>query len=98
MPVHEEPLRTGWHIGVLGLGIIGPLIIHLGELISGRESRKTSNLAAIAMLVGGLVLRAVFVFGGNRSAAKPRDYFNISQPEITQQTGGKGKRTMEAVR
>jgi formate-dependent nitrite reductase membrane component NrfD len=97
-PIQEEPLRTGWHVGVLGIGIIGPLIIHLAELITGRESRRLSSLASISMLVGGFILRAVFVFGGNRSAARPGEYFHVSQPGISRQMSGNGRRTKEVLR
>ena len=41
-------------------------------------------LASAATLIGGFLLRAVLIFGGNRSARQPGDYFRL--------TGGGRKR------
>jgi protein NrfD len=73
-PVEQEPIGATWRFGVLGLGISLPLVLHLADLVRGRGSRQSVALASIATLVGGFLLRAVLVFGGNRSARQPRDY------------------------
>jgi formate-dependent nitrite reductase membrane component NrfD len=80
-PIEKEPVRSAWNLGVLGLGIIAPLSMHLGEVLSKKESRVSSIISAIAMLLGGFILRAVFVFGGNKSGDQPEDYLRITQPE-----------------
>jgi len=80
-PVEKEPLRSAWNLGVLGLGIIAPLSVHLGEVLSKKESRVSSIISAIAILLGGFILRAVFVFGGNKSGDQPEDYLRITQPD-----------------
>ncbi len=78
-PIEGRQLRPAWRIGVLGLGIGGPLVVHALELLGGRALRRVSVLAALATLIGGFVLRAVLVFGGNASARRPVDYLRLSQ-------------------
>lgn len=80
-PLEQEPLRSTWNLGVLGMGIIAPLSMHLGEVLSRRESRVSSIISAVITLVGGFLLRAVFVFGGNKSAQLPKDYLRMTQPD-----------------
>ncbi len=65
---------------MLGLGILVPLVLHFSQLASQRESRQVDTLAALSSLVGGFLLRAVFVFGGRQSGLLPRDYFQMTQP------------------
>ena len=72
-------LNATWYAGVFGLGIIGPFLIHLFQAIAGRESRRATTLAAIATLIGGFLLRAVFIFGGRESAENPQDYLRLTQ-------------------
>ncbi len=79
-PVRRPPLAALWRGGVLGLGILVPLGLHLVQLFGGRRAGRAGTLAAIATLAGGFCLRAVFVFGGKQSARRPRDYFRMSQP------------------
>jgi protein NrfD len=78
-PVQEEPIGATWRLGVLGLGISLPLAVHLADLIRGKGSRSSVALASSATLIGGLLLRAVLVFGGNRSARQPGDYFRLTR-------------------
>lgn len=80
-PIEQEPLRSAWHLGVLGMGIIAPLSMHLGEALSKKESRVSSIISAIITLIGGFILRAVFVFGGNKSSQLPKDYLHTTRPE-----------------
>jgi protein NrfD len=77
-PLQEEPVGAGWRLGVLGLGISLPLAVHFIDLIRGKGSRSSVALASSATLIGGFLLRAVFVFGGNRSAQRPGDYFRLT--------------------
>jgi protein NrfD len=80
-PVEQEPVGATWRFGVLGLGISLPLAVHLADLVRGRGSRQSVALASIATLIGGFLLRAVLVFGGNRSARQPRDYLRLTGAE-----------------
>jgi formate-dependent nitrite reductase membrane component NrfD len=90
-PLQKGSLGSAWRFGVLGMGIIGPLMLHVAEVLGGRGSRKVSTVAALATLVGGFLLRAVFVFGGNRSGQLPEDYFRFTQSpaqSAAQEAGG----------
>ncbi|GAC1546588.1 MAG: hypothetical protein NVS2B7_21870 [Herpetosiphon sp.] len=69
-----------YRIGAFGMGILVPLAIHAYQLVTGHRSRAASRLAAISALAGGFALRAVWVFAGNESAHRPRDYFRTTQP------------------
>jgi protein NrfD len=79
-PLNRGALRPAWYAGVVGLGVIGPLILHTIELITGRESRRRSSAASAATLLGSLFLRAVMIFAGNASSRRPEDYFQLTQP------------------
>ncbi len=83
-PLQKSWLRFGWLVGVLGFGILGPLALHGTEALVGHGkkpmSRQRITLGASAMLLGGFLLRAVFVFGGGPSARRPRDYFFMTSP------------------
>ncbi len=79
-PLRKPHIGISWYGGVFGLAIIGPLILHLYQLFRPRVSRRTSILAAAGMLLGGFILRAVFVFGGNESSKRPQDYFRHTMP------------------
>jgi protein NrfD len=77
-PIQEQPIGATWQFGVLGLGISLPLAVHLFDLIRGKGSRSSVALGSIATLIGGFLLRAVLILGGNRSAQRPGDYFRMS--------------------
>ncbi len=79
--LREQPFRSAWQLGVLGLGIFAPLTVHLAELLRGRPAGRLSRLAALATLAGGFALRAVLVFAGKESGRRPADYFRQAQPE-----------------
>jgi protein NrfD len=93
-PVQHQPLEPAWRFGVLGLGIVGPLVVHATEVLGTRQSRRVSVLAAIAMLVGGFILRVVFIFGGNESARRPGDYFRSTRPSVPSTTGAGAMRNV----
>jgi formate-dependent nitrite reductase membrane component NrfD len=90
-PLSKPPLGPAWYAGVLGLATGGPLIIHAWQAIRKHPSKQLSILAAIAMLLGGFILRAVFVFGGRKSYRLPRDYFRNAQPHDRVNRQGNGK-------
>ncbi|MBV9546338.1 MAG: polysulfide reductase NrfD [Chloroflexi bacterium] len=78
-PLDESPLVVPYRFGVLGLGILAPLGVHVLQLVTGRELRAVSTVASVAALVGGYIQRAVIIFAGEQSAERPRDYFGITQ-------------------
>ncbi len=89
--IREEPASSAYHLGAVGLGMVVPLAIHAYQTVTGRRSRTASTLAAISALVGGYCLRAVVLKAGNRSARRPRDYFQLTQaPNVPALTGGDG--------
>jgi formate-dependent nitrite reductase membrane component NrfD len=69
-----------WRVGVLNLGILLPLIIHAVHVLTGRRAAWASMLADFSALAGGFIQRALLVSAGNDSAARPRDYFEFTQP------------------
>ncbi len=90
-PAEWRRMEPAWYAGVLGLGILAPLVMHGMEALEGRSSPKVSMVAALATLVGGFILRVVLVFGGNASARQPQDYLRITQPPGTPPIIGGGR-------
>jgi protein NrfD len=78
-PADKPPLGLAYRAGVLGLGISGPLALHAAEAFLPRPSRGLALLSAVSALVGGFILRAVFVLGGSESARRPEEYFRFTQ-------------------
>ncbi len=78
-PLREAPTGVAWRFGVLGLGILAPLVVHAVEAFTGIERRFISTVAALATLVGGFTLRAVLIFAGKRSGQRAEDYFRFTQ-------------------
>jgi formate-dependent nitrite reductase membrane component NrfD len=79
-PLDEPRLAAGYRLGAVGLGVVGPLMVHALHVLTGREARRLSILADAATLVGGYILRAVLVFAGQESGRRPEDYFRIARP------------------
>jgi formate-dependent nitrite reductase membrane component NrfD len=91
--LEQQQMEPAWRFGVLGVGILTPLIMHGVEALEGRASPRVSTLAALATLAGGFVLRAVLVFGGNASARRPEDYLRFSQsPSVPAASVGRSVR------
>jgi protein NrfD len=79
-PVKEQPgMAAAYRWGVLGLGILLPLLIHAIHILTGRRSKPAATLANASALVGGLIQRALLTFAGNSSAERPEDYFSFTQ-------------------
>ncbi|HLG73467.1 MAG TPA: NrfD/PsrC family molybdoenzyme membrane anchor subunit [Chloroflexota bacterium] len=77
---HRPDMARAYKIGVLGFGILVPLVIHAVQVLTGRRSKVATKVADASALAGGFVQRAVMTFGGNDSAERPRDYFRFAQP------------------
>jgi protein NrfD len=88
-PMQRQPISAAYRFGVLGLGVLAPLVVHAVQMLTGRHSRRASGLAAIATLIGGFILRAVMIFAGNDSARRPEDYFTFTQPAARETGNGK---------
>jgi formate-dependent nitrite reductase membrane component NrfD len=73
------PLARVHEVGAIGIGTLVPLGVHAATVLTGRPARRASLAAALATLVGGFVLRVTLVFGGRRSAERPREYFQLTQ-------------------
>jgi len=79
-----KPLFTGrtgrlFKIGVIGGGLILPLLLHLGWKYTGRSApRGVQVSASLLTLLGGLILRYVWIVGGRASADNPEavHYYN----------------------
>ncbi len=80
--LHEEPWHSLNEIGIKGVGIKLPLLLRLLNVVSHGRFAALSTVASVGTLIGGLLLRALFVFAGNESAKRPRDYFQLTQPEV----------------
>ena len=78
-PLDQPRYVLAYRGGVRTTGILLPLAAHLEQQITGRESRLTSILAAVATLIGGYCLRAVVILAGNKSADEPQDYFRFTE-------------------
>jgi formate-dependent nitrite reductase membrane component NrfD len=78
-PLEEQPLALPYQAGAMGLGVVAPLAVHAAQLITGRELRTASRLAAVAALSGGFIQRAVLVLAGKRSAERAHDYLRMTQ-------------------
>lgn len=80
-PIIGRPLRRGMlagllHWGTIGGGIVLPLVLQSTSAWGRREpSRIVSGLASALVLVGGFILRYVWVMGGRASAADPEATF-----------------------
>jgi protein NrfD len=99
-PLNKEPYRSTWRFGFLGLGVLGPLSLHLTDLARGRQSRPVTAVAAVMTLVGGFILRAVLVIGGNESAEAPEDYYQFTRSDAFSlpSSDGREERTVYTAR
>lgn len=77
----EEPFKTVERYGITGVGLILPVMVRFLNLLIGGRLNFLSQLGNVGTLVGGLLLRALFVFAGNESAKRPQDTFRLAQPE-----------------
>lgn len=83
-PVIARPIREGrlgqlFRWGVLGGGIVAPLLLNLRSALGGRPSRWRSALQSLLTLGGGLTLRYVMVMAGRASADDPQATFELTR-------------------
>lgn len=73
-----KPLFTGRNGilllgGTVGSGLIAPLLLRLGWKIARKSApSKVDNIASLLVLVGGLILRYVWIDAGRKSADDPQ--------------------------
>jgi formate-dependent nitrite reductase membrane component NrfD len=75
----DSPIGFAYRAGVLGMGIGAPLAGHAVQAALPREARALGLISAVLALIGGFILRAVFVLGGSESARRPEEYFRFTQ-------------------
>lgn len=82
-PLFKGKTGAFFTAGTIGGGLILPLILKLLGRVSGRRTRSLTISTSILVLVGGLILRAVWILAGRTSADSPRDvhYYNAKEWE-----------------
>lgn len=82
-----KPLRQGrlaqlfgW--GVVGMGIVMPLVLQLRSFFGDRPSRGLTILSSLCTLLGGYCLRHVMVYAGLASAADPKATFEWARRRV----------------
>lgn len=79
-PIREGPLGHVFRWGVVGAGIVAPLMLQVRGVVSKHErSRRTTILSASLTLLGGFLLRYVMVMAGRASADDPRATFEFTR-------------------
>jgi len=97
-PVVDDPAaRLAYQGGVVGLGMLVPLVLQAVALVGGRRWAGLTSLAAVATLGGGFAERALIVFGGNRTADRPALYFGLTQPGSAARPPGRAGLASEQV-
>jgi formate-dependent nitrite reductase membrane component NrfD len=76
-PLTAPPLGLLFWPWTVGLGLVTPLLLHLGG--RGRErSLGVRILTSLLVLSGSYSLRMLMVFAGRKSAERPEDYFEMT--------------------
>lgn len=80
--------RTGWlfNIGTIGCGLVLPLLTKLGFKLSRASAPSSINtVASLFVLLGGLILRYVWIAAGRRSADDPQAVHQYNRMEWEEQ-------------
>ena len=83
-PVIARPIEGGrlgqiHHYGVVGTGILAPLVLQVIATMRGVHARTATMLASALTLAGGLLFRYVIVFAGHASADDPAASFALTR-------------------
>lgn len=81
-PIREGPLSPIFRWGVLGSGIVAPLVLQLSSMLRRRPlSRGATILSSLLTLTGGFLLRYVMVMAGRASADDPQATFEYAKKQ-----------------
>ena len=83
----KPPLGAAFRVGVLGLGIAEPLAFMQRRRCCRARRAALTLLSAISALVGGFILRAVFVLGGRESARAGGGVFPVYGGSVGRRAG-----------
>ncbi len=78
-PVFQGRIGLYFKAGTIGGGLILPLLARLGWKLAGRSTPRSLNIgASFLVLIGGLILRYVWIVAGRASADDPHatHYYN----------------------
>ena len=83
-PVLSRPLQHGrlaniFRWGVLGTGILAPLLLQLRTVLGGKPARGFTIASSICTLIGGYSVRYLMVYIGKASAADPQATFDYAR-------------------
>jgi formate-dependent nitrite reductase membrane component NrfD len=83
-PVLRRPLERGrlaqvFQWGVLGIGIIAPLVFQAQSLFGGKVSRRKTVASSICTLIGSYCVRHLMVYVGKASAADPQATYEFAR-------------------
>ena len=80
-PLFKGKTGAFFTVGTISGGLILPLILKLSGRATGKRSRSLTISTSVMVLVGGLILRAVWILAGRTSADNPRDvhYYNAKE-------------------
>lgn len=84
--------RTGvfYTIGTIGSGLLVPLLARLGWRMSGKAPSRSLTISTSALvLIGGLILRGVWIIAGRASANDPKDTHYYNAVEWNERTRSK---------
>lgn len=77
-PLRQGTLGSVFKYGVLGAGVIGPLVFRVIELLTRKRTLSIGVISSAITLVGGFLFRLVFVLGGHASADDPVATFELT--------------------
>jgi formate-dependent nitrite reductase membrane component NrfD len=78
-PLFKGKIGALFKNGTIGGGLLLPLIVRLGWKLTRKRTPRTLNIgASLLVLIGGLILRYVWIAAGRVSADDPRatHYYN----------------------
>lgn len=77
-PLTAPPLGLIFWPWTVGMGMVMPLLVLSGAVRGKEWSLRTRMLTSLLALSGSYTLRMLMVFAGRKSAARPEDYFEMT--------------------
>lgn len=81
-PLFKGKVGMLFTYGTIGGGLLLPLLIKLGVRVSGRKPSPSMTMTtSLLVLIGGMILRVVWILVGRTSADNPQDthYYNAAE-------------------